>query len=135
MTPPRNADSPKRLLVVDDDALLVEMLTRGLKASGFDVTSAANGRDALRLLTSQKFDLVVLDIMMPYVDGYHVAHELAALLGDNAPKVLLITGRDTSRESGVILMSGADAAIQKPFELPQILSKIEELLGKGEARG
>jgi DNA-binding response OmpR family regulator len=127
--------APRRLLVVDDDTLLLQMLTTGLAAEGYSVATAANGRDALRLLTTQKFDLVVLDVMMPYVDGYHVAHEIAGLLGENAPKVLLITGRDTNKESGVILMSGADAAIQKPFELKQILAKIGELLDQGDKRG
>ena len=127
---------PKRLLVVDDDTLLLDMLSQGLQAQGYQLATATNGRDALRLLTTQPFDLVVLDVMMPYVDGYHVAHEIQTILGENAPKVLLITGRDTAKESGVILMSGADAAIQKPFDLKQILAKIGELLGdtRGQAR-
>src|SRR5437588_435793 len=117
----------RRLLVVDDDALLLEMLSQGLQAHGYQLATATNGRDALRLLTTQRFDLVVLDVMMPYVDGYHVAHEISSKLGVNAPKVLLMTSRDTVRERGVILMSGADAAIQKPFALNELHSKIEEV--------
>lgn len=126
MTEPK---PPSRVLVVDDDTLLLDMIKSGLERSGYEVSACVNGKEALGMLTRQRFDLVVLDVMMPYVDGYHVAHEITQMLGGNAPKVLLITGRDTSRESGVILMSGADAAIQKPFDFGDLLSKVQQLLG------
>ena len=119
-----------RLLIVDDDPGIREVLQTSLTHAGYEVVTAANGREALQLATNKKFDLIVLDVMMPYVDGYHVAREIVSTLGSSAPKLLLITGRDTERESGVILMSGADAAIQKPFEPSDLIRKVEELLSE-----
>lgn len=117
-----------RILIVDDDPDLVDLLKLDLSNQGYDAATAGNGKEALQLANTKKFDLVLLDVMMPYVDGYHVAHELSSKLGVNAPKVLLMTSRDTVRERGVILMSGADAAIQKPFALNELHAKIEEVL-------
>lgn len=117
-----------RILIVDDDPDLVDLLKLDLTNQGYEVLTASNGKEALHLANSKKFELVLLDVMMPYVDGYHVAHEISSKLGVNAPKVLLMTSRDTVRERGVILMSGADGAIQKPFALNELHLKIEEVL-------
>ena len=122
----------RHLLVVDDDPAIRDLLEESLVRAGFEVATASNGREALQLATNKRFDLVVLDVMLPYVDGYHVAKEILSTLGRNAPKLLLITGRDTERESGVILISGADAAIQKPFDPSDLLKKIEELLSQNK---
>jgi DNA-binding response OmpR family regulator len=122
------AEEKIRILIVDDDPDLVDLLKLDLSGKGYETATASNGKEALTQANSKKFDLVLLDVMMPYVDGYHVAHEISSKLGVNAPKVLLMTSRDTVRERGVILMSGADAAIQKPFALNELHTKIEEVL-------
>lgn len=122
-------DAKTRILVCDDDPDLVDLLKLDLINQGFEVLTASNGKEALHLATTNKVNLVLLDVMMPYMDGYHVAHELSSTLGVNAPKVLLMTSRDTVREKGVILMSGADGAIQKPFALNELHDKIAEVLG------
>ena len=117
-----------RILVVDDDPDLVDLLKLDLSSRGYDIHTAYNGKEALQLASSQKVDLVLLDVMMPYLDGYHVAHEISTRMGVNAPKVLLMTSRDTLKERGVILMSGADDVIQKPFQMQDLHEKIESLL-------
>ena len=123
----------KSVLVVDDDPDLVDLLSMDLTNQGYEVLSASNGKEALHIANSRKVDLLLLDVMMPYMDGYHVAHEVSTRLGVNAPKVLLMTSRDTVRERGVILMSGADGAIQKPFALNELHQRIEELLASEKA--
>ncbi len=126
--PKASAGEKKSILVVDDDPDLVDLLSLDLSNQGYEVLTASNGKEALQLANNRKIDLLLLDVMMPYMDGYHVAHEVSTRLGANAPKVLLMTSRDTVRERGVILMSGADGAIQKPFALNELHQRIEELL-------
>lgn len=119
---------PLKVLLVDDDPVLLETLKTELERQGHAVTTAGNGRDALRLATESRYDLVLLDVMIPYMDGYHVAREIGLRLAENAPKVILITARDTERERGVALMSGADAALQKPFDLDALRRVMAEVL-------
>jgi DNA-binding response OmpR family regulator len=78
----------------------------------------------------EKLDLILLDIMMPYIDGYHVAYEITAKLGNNAPRIVIITSRDTVREKGIALMSGAHEIIQKPFDLDELHVKLQEIFAK-----
>ena len=120
----------KRILVADDDPDLIELLKMDLTLQGYDILLANNGKDALQMAMSEKVDLILLDVMMPYIDGYHVAYEVTSKLGAAAPKILLITSRDTNREKGIALMSGAAEVLQKPFEMDRLHAKIIELLGK-----
>ncbi len=120
----------KRILIADDNPDLLDLLKLDLTHEGYDILLAVNGKDALQIALSEKLDLLLLDIMMPYIDGYHVAYELTNKLGDKAPPILMITSRDTSREKGIALMSGAHEVIQKPFELDQLHATISELLAK-----
>lgn len=120
----------KRILIADDNPDLLDLLKLDLTHEGYDILLAVNGKDALQIALSEKLDLLLLDIMMPYIDGYHVAYELTNKLGDKAPPILMITSRDTSREKGIALMSGAHEVIQKPFEMDQLHAKISEILAK-----
>ncbi len=114
----------KRILVADDDPDLLDLLTMDLKFQGYEVMTASNGKEALDAALAGGVDLILLDIMMPFVDGYHVAYELTSKLGAKAPYILIMTSRDTSREKGIAMMSGAQDIIQKPFEM----SKLHEIL-------
>lgn len=118
----------KRVLVADDDVDLVDLLSMDLAHQGFEVLTASNGKEVLQILRVQKVDLLLLDVMMPYMDGYHVAFEVSSTMGDTGPKILLITSRDLTKEKGVALLSGAHAHLQKPFELDDLHNKIKELL-------
>ncbi len=120
----------KRILVADDDPDLLELLKMDLSFQGYEVVAATNGKEALDLATAQRVDLVLLDVMMPYIDGYHVASELSQKMGKNVPKIMIMTSRDTVREKGIAMMSGAVSILQKPFEMKVLHDRIKELLDK-----
>ena len=120
----------KRILVADDDPDLLDLLKLDLGMQGYEVLVAANGKDALQMSMTEKVDLVLLDVMMPYIDGYHVAYEISSKLGANSPMIVLMTSRDTAREKGIALMSGAQEVLQKPFEMDALHAKLTAILGK-----
>ncbi|OGS04172.1 MAG: hypothetical protein A3G41_07370 [Elusimicrobia bacterium RIFCSPLOWO2_12_FULL_59_9] len=115
-------------MIVDDDSDLVELLNIFLTGKGYELLTASDGKQALQLLGDHPVDLVLLDVMMPYMDGYHVAFEISNKMGTEAPKIVLMTSRDTVREKGVILLSGAHSVMQKPFDLEELDQKIKEML-------
>lgn len=120
----------KRILVADDDPDLLELLKMDLGFQGYEVLAAMNGKEALDIATKEKLDLVLLDVMMPYIDGYHVAAEICSKMGANAPKIVIMTSRDTVREKGVAMMSGAIAIMQKPFGMTELHARLKEIFDK-----
>jgi len=120
----------KRILVADDDPDLLDLLKMDLSFQGYEVLDAANGKDALQIALTQQLDLVLLDVMMPYIDGYHVAYELTNKLGNKAPRIMIMTSRDTVKEKGIALMSGAMEVLQKPFEMTKLHERVAALLAK-----
>ena len=121
-------ESGKRILIADDDPDLIDLLESYFRRAGHEVTARVNGRDALQAAEAEKFDLVLLDVMMPYIDGYHVASEISSRLGTEAPKIIIMTSRDTASEKGIALLSGANDVVQKPFSLEDIESKVKAAL-------
>ncbi len=121
-------ESGKRILIADDDPDIIDLLESYFKRAGYDVTAKVNGKDALQAAEAGKFDLVLLDVMMPYIDGYHVASEVSSRLGAEAPKIIIMTSRDVASEKGIALLSGATDAIQKPFSLDDLEAKIKTAL-------
>jgi DNA-binding response OmpR family regulator len=119
----------KKLLVVDDDPALRELLNMDLPKEGYEVQTAENGETALKLAGETRFDAVLLDVMMPGTDGYHVALELTKNQGIEASKIIIMTARDTVREKGIAMMSGATATLQKPFTVEQLHEKLREIIG------
>ncbi|MDM7916135.1 MAG: response regulator transcription factor [Candidatus Eisenbacteria bacterium] len=122
----------KRILVVDDEIYIVHILEFSLTMEGFTVLTASNGEEALRMIDQERPDLVVLDIMMPKLDGYEV---VAALRKDeqfqSLPVILLSAkGRPIDREAG--LAAGADDYITKPFSPRKLIEKIREILDRQE---
>jgi len=120
----------KRILVADDDPDLLDLLKMDLGFQGYEVLAAANGKDALQIAMNERLDLVLLDVMMPYIDGYHVAYELTNKLGTKAPKIMIMTSRDTVKEKGIALMSGALDVMQKPFEMAKLHERILDVLNR-----
>ena len=118
----------KRILIADDDPDLLELLQTYLTHQGYDVIAAANGKDALKLALTETVDLIMLDVMMPYIDGYHVAYEVSNKLGEKAPRIVIVTSRNTSREQGIALMSGAYEIIQKPFDMNQLSTRVAQII-------
>lgn len=119
----------KKLLIVDDDPALRELLNLDLPKAGYEVQSAASGDEALALAGKTRFDAVLLDVMMPGTDGYHVALELTKNQGIAASKIIIMTARDTIREKGIAMMSGATSTLQKPFTIDQLHDKLVEVIG------
>jgi len=120
----------KRILIADDDPDIPDLLEAYFRKAGYDVTITVNGKDALQKAGAEKFDLVLLDVMMPYIDGYHVANEIYSLYGADAPKVIIMTSRDVANERGIALLSGACDVVQKPFTLEDLEAKIKAALGQ-----
>jgi two-component system response regulator MprA len=110
------------VLVVDDDTRLVEMLRRTLSYEGFTVSVAQSGDEALRLVAERRPDLIVLDWLLPGMDGLAVVQRLRAA-GDGTP-ILMLTARDAVEDRVLGLDSGADDYLVKPFAPAELLARI-----------
>ncbi len=119
---------PKKILVVEDDPELVELLRFNLKKAGFAVGTAADGIDALKKAQSQRPDLVLLDLMLPELDGFAVCETLRRDLRTACIPIIMVTALSSglARISG--LDAGADDFVTKPFSFKHLLARIEELL-------
>ncbi|MFC1679583.1 response regulator transcription factor [Elusimicrobiota bacterium] len=118
------------ILVVEDDVEMLDLLKLELSRQGHDVLTATGGVKALATAESEQPDLILLDVMLPDIDGYHVARQLSERMGNNCPKILIMSSRDTKREKGIALMSGATSIIQKPFHIDELQLIIAETLRK-----
>jgi two-component system, OmpR family, response regulator MprA len=118
--------SGAEVLVVDDDPQLREALTRALQLDGYDVTTASNGAQALDSVTKHRPDLMVLDVMMPYVGGLDVCRTLRQRR-DKLP-ILVLTARDELGDRVAGLDAGADDYLTKPFALEELRARIRALL-------
>ena len=116
----------ERLLLVDDEDNLRSMLEAALRHSGFEVHPAANGRDALDAVPEVKPDLIVLDVMLPDLDGFDVCQRLRST-GDRTP-VLFLTARDATEDKVRGLTMGGDDYLVKPFSLDELVARIHAVL-------
>ena len=115
-----------RLLVADDEDNLRSMLSAALRHYGFDVDVAADGSEALGRIEAEKPDLVVLDVMMPGLDGFEVCR-LMRSKGDLTP-VLFLTARGDTADKVTGLKAGGDDYLEKPFSLDELTARIEAIL-------
>jgi two-component system response regulator MprA len=115
-----------RILVVDDDRAVRESLRRSLTFNGYTVDLASDGAEALEQLSNARPDALVLDVMMPRVDGLAVCRRLRST-GDDLP-VLVLTARDSVSERVAGLDAGADDYLAKPFALEELLARLRALL-------
>jgi two-component system OmpR family response regulator len=114
--------SEARLLVVDDEPSIRELLTASLRFAGFDVVPAADGAEALKLAEQHRPDLVVLDVMLPDLDGFTVTRKLRER-GRDMP-VLFLTARDETADKIAGLTVGGDDYVTKPFSLEEVVARI-----------
>jgi heavy metal response regulator len=119
-----------RLLLVEDQPKVARFIQRGLEEEHYAVDVASNGEDALALLDVTPYDLVVLDIMLPGVDGMHVCRELRRA-GHSVP-VLMLTARDSLEDRVTGLDTGADDYLTKPFAFPEFVARVRALLRRQE---
>lgn len=117
---------PARVVVVDDDEALRGAVRRALRLEGYDVDVAADGEDALAQLAGLSADLVVLDVLMPVLDGVTVCRRLRES-GDRTP-ILMLTARDAVSDRVAGFEAGADDYLSKPFALEELLARVKALL-------
>ena len=146
--PPRNADSrdardsaapaastrraKRRVLVVDDEKDLVDLISYNLTRGGFEVVTAYNGNDALEVAQREIPDLVVLDLMLPGIDGTEVARRLKADSRTATIPIVMLTAKGEETDVVVGLTLGADDYVTKPFSMKILLARINTVLRRGE---
>ena len=122
----------KKILVVDDDPSSTFLLTSILSAQGFKVSSAGNGLDALVKLKKEKFDLVVLDVMMPEINGYDVCYQLRFNPDYDHIPIILSTSREQELEEKIGKREDIEY-LKKPIDTKLLLEKINQLLSKNKS--
>jgi two-component system OmpR family response regulator len=118
-----------RLLVVEDDAKLARALERGLQREGYAVDLADTGDDALSQATTNDYDAVVLDVMLPGIDGFAVCKEMRS--SERWAPVLMLTARDQISDRIRGLDAGADDYLVKPFDFGELLARLRALIRRG----
>ncbi|MDX6749575.1 response regulator [Geminicoccaceae bacterium 1502E] len=120
----------KRVLVVDDEPNIVLSLEFLMKRAGFEVAVARNGSEALAALEGSPPHLLLLDVMMPELDGFEVCERVRARPDWKDTKIIMLTarGREQERERGLAL--GADAYVTKPFSTRELVEQVRQMLGE-----
>ncbi|MDU4696109.1 MAG: response regulator transcription factor [Paenibacillus sp.] len=121
------------ILVIDDDEKITSMLRRGLAFEGYDVYTAQNGAEGLSMMMSADPDLIILDVMMPKVDGFEVCRRLRE--GGSTVPVLMLTAKDEVENRVKGLDLGADDYLVKPFALEELLARVRALLRRKDSAG
>ena len=124
-----------RLLIVEDDAPLASGLQRILEAEGHAVDVTPRGEDAVAAASHEKFDLVILDIGLPQMDGFEVLRRLRATGKTGPMPVLVLTARDAVEDRVRGLDLGADDYMVKPFAMPELTARVRALLRRSQAHG
>ncbi len=130
---PAGTPAEARLLVVDDEPNIVELLAASLRFAGFEVSTAPDGTSALRIARDFRPDLLVLDVMMPHMDGFEVVRRLRSE-GILTP-VVFLTARDATEDKVTGLTLGGDDYVTKPFSLEEVLARIRAVLRRTVGRG
>ncbi|TCD53621.1 response regulator transcription factor [Alloscardovia theropitheci] len=115
-----------RLVVVDDEPSIRELLSASLRFSGFEVITASNGTEAIDVIVDSNPDLIIMDVMMPDIDGFTVTSRIRQE-GIDAP-VLFLTARDDTQDKVMGLTVGGDDYVTKPFSLEEVVARIRAIL-------
>lgn len=123
------------ILIVDDDAKFLSFLSRTLKHAGFSVLTASDGCEVPELLSSNRVDMLLLDLQMPGMNGWEVIRRLrdpltmaCTVRGDARPKVVVVSGRDEDEAAAFVQRLGADAYLTKPLWGKQLLATVRRVL-------
>jgi DNA-binding response OmpR family regulator len=131
MTHPQDR-SARRILVVDDEPAVTDLLAYNLRKAHYEVLTAADGRAALRLAKASKPDLILLDLMIPEVDGLDVCRELRKSSG---VPIIMITARGEEVDRVVGLEIGADDYVTKPFSVRELMARVKAVLRRAQNEG
>ena len=115
----------KRILLVDDDVELCRLLERSARWVGFTLEAVHNGREGCRLAMREEYVLIILDVMLPEMDGFEV---LAQIRAQSTVPVLMLTARDTDQDKINGLLGGADDYLTKPFGLEELMARVQSLV-------
>ena len=125
-----------RVLVVDDEEHITELLAMGLGYQGFDVERAASGREALDAVGRRSPDLIVLDVMLPDLDGFEVAKRLRRDEGASTRiPIIFLTARDTTQDKVTGLRLGSDDYVTKPFSIEELIERVKAVLRRSAGAG
>jgi two-component system alkaline phosphatase synthesis response regulator PhoP len=123
------APARKKILLVDDEAAIVQSLRYNLERSGYTVTAAGDGRSAVALAASEQPDLVILDIMLPLLDGIEACKEIRKT---SSVPIIMLTAKDQEFDKVLALELGADDYVTKPFSLGEIIARVKARLRRTE---
>jgi DNA-binding response OmpR family regulator len=121
----------QRILVVDDDPQIIEVCTEALRASGFLVESSLDGKEAIALLREEEFDLLIIDLMMPDIDGF----EVLQIAKEHAPSTarIIITGYGTVERALESIRVGVQGFVEKPFSLDDLVFTVQQVLERRQS--
>jgi two-component system alkaline phosphatase synthesis response regulator PhoP len=123
-----------RALVVDDETDILRLIEIKLKKAGFEVLTACDGQEGLEKALAEKPDIMLVDVMMPRMDGYTVVSEVRQKLGGEAPIIILLTAKGQEADVVKGLTSGANDYIIKPFSPRELIARINVVLSKSGKR-
>lgn len=122
-------NTPARILIVDDEPSITEFVSYAMQKEGYQTEIASDGEEALRKIEQQHFDLFILDIMLPGIDGYEVCRRIRAKM---STPILFLSARDTELNKVVGLELGADDYLAKPFGVRELLARTRALLRRSQ---
>jgi two-component system alkaline phosphatase synthesis response regulator PhoP len=124
------SESKASILVVEDEEHLHETLRLNLELEGYEVTSAFDGNEALQKVSNEYFDLIIMDIMLPEMDGISVTESIR--VNNNDVPILILSARNSSADRVLGLKKGADDYLTKPFNLEELLLRVDKLIRKNK---
>jgi phosphate regulon transcriptional regulator PhoB len=124
----------RKILIVEDDRDIVEMITYNLRADGYEVLSAFTGKDGITVARRERPDLIILDIMLPVMDGFEVCRVLKSTEATACVPIIILSAKSQETDKIVGLELGADDYVTKPFSPRELIARIKAVLRRNQER-